>query len=155
MDISDVDRVVQYMIPSSLSVWIQRLGRAGRSGRPAIVIILVEPSVFKTRKPKGVAPSKKRKKGQGDEVLDDMDEDLDVSDEDSDSDEGEEEVSLAAASAGPREYVKKVEDGMRKWVETKTCRRKVADEYFNNPPRREGTSLVPHETSTYGRFIQR
>jgi len=32
-------------------------------------------------------------------------------------------------------YKKKVEGGMRKWSEALVCRRKVVDEYFDNPPR--------------------
>ncbi|KAI9512673.1 P-loop containing nucleoside triphosphate hydrolase protein [Russula earlei] len=44
MDIQDVPRVIQFMVPPTLSVWTQRLGCAGRSGEPAIVILLVEPS---------------------------------------------------------------------------------------------------------------
>jgi len=37
-------------------------------------------------------------------------------------------------------YVKDVEEGLRRWIETKGCRRDVADEYFDNPPsRRTGT----------------
>jgi len=31
---------------------------------------------------------------------------------------------------------KKVEPVLREWIETKGCRRDVADEYFNNPPNR-------------------
>lgn len=33
------------MVPSSLSVWVQRAGRAGRSGLPSCAILLYEPSV--------------------------------------------------------------------------------------------------------------
>ncbi len=33
------------------------------------------------------------------------------------------------------EYKKKAEDGMRKWAGAKTCRRVIADTYFNNPPK--------------------
>ena len=55
MDIQNVPRVIQFMVPPSLSVWTQRLGRAGRSGEPAVVILLVEPSVYKLRKTTGVA----------------------------------------------------------------------------------------------------
>lgn len=34
------------------------------------------------------------------------------------------------------EYKKKVEPALREWIETKGCRRDVADKYFNNPPNR-------------------
>ena len=33
------------MVPSSLSVWVQRAGRAGRSGSPSCAVLLYEPSV--------------------------------------------------------------------------------------------------------------
>lgn len=46
-DISDVDEVVQFMMPEALSVWIQRAGRAGRDGWLSRAILLVEPSVAK------------------------------------------------------------------------------------------------------------
>ncbi|KAJ2936361.1 hypothetical protein H1R20_g734, partial [Candolleomyces eurysporus] len=46
-DIPDIEQVIQLAVPSSLSVWIQRAGRAGRT--PTIrarAILLVEPSVY-------------------------------------------------------------------------------------------------------------
>lgn len=46
MDIPDIDRVVQFMLPKALSEWIQHFGRAGRAGQPSEAILLVEPSVF-------------------------------------------------------------------------------------------------------------
>ncbi|KAI0681656.1 P-loop containing nucleoside triphosphate hydrolase protein [Cerioporus squamosus] len=46
-DIPDIVRIVQYMTPESLGVWIQRAGRAGRSPDIwAVAILLVETSVF-------------------------------------------------------------------------------------------------------------
>ncbi|KAF9787415.1 P-loop containing nucleoside triphosphate hydrolase protein [Thelephora terrestris] len=44
-DLKNVTLVVQYMVPSSLSVWVQRAGRAGRSGLPSCAVLLYEPSV--------------------------------------------------------------------------------------------------------------
>ena len=34
------------------------------------------------------------------------------------------------------EYKKKVEPALREWIETDSCRRDVADRYFNNLPNR-------------------
>ncbi|VDC03193.1 unnamed protein product [Peniophora sp. CBMAI 1063] len=34
-------------------------------------------------------------------------------------------------------YVKEIEDGLRSWIEADTCRRDVADVYFNNPVQRQ------------------
>ncbi|EPS93211.1 hypothetical protein FOMPIDRAFT_1056167 [Fomitopsis schrenkii] len=50
LDISDIRRVIQFQVPKSLSQWLQRYGRAGRDGQPAVAIILVQPSVFKVVK---------------------------------------------------------------------------------------------------------
>jgi len=44
-DLKDVTLMVQYMVPSPLSVWVQRAGRAGRSGSPSCAVLLYEPSV--------------------------------------------------------------------------------------------------------------
>ncbi|KAI0692066.1 P-loop containing nucleoside triphosphate hydrolase protein, partial [Cerioporus squamosus] len=46
MDIPDIDMSIQFLAASSLSVWIQRAGRAGRTGQHAFAILLVEPSIF-------------------------------------------------------------------------------------------------------------
>lgn len=46
-DIPDVEQVIQLGVPSSLAVWIQRAGQAGRDKTlKARAILLVEPSVF-------------------------------------------------------------------------------------------------------------
>ena len=45
------------MVPTDLSTWIQRAGRAGRDGRPSRAILLVEPSVAKKLAVKSSKPS--------------------------------------------------------------------------------------------------
>lgn len=46
----NVEFVVQFMVPSSLAVWIQRAGRAARSvGDQGRVYLLVQPSVFQEK----------------------------------------------------------------------------------------------------------
>ncbi|KAJ7830174.1 hypothetical protein B0H14DRAFT_2247004, partial [Mycena olivaceomarginata] len=46
-DIPHVEQVVQFMVPGSLSIWMQRAGRAGRNILIAArAILLVQPSVF-------------------------------------------------------------------------------------------------------------
>lgn len=120
MDIRHVVRVVQFMVPPSLSVWEQRKGRAGRDGRTALGILLVEPSVFqRVKRPKPKKPPSKRKR-ESDEDIDD------TTDDDSDD------------SAQLYDHKKKVEEGMRSWIDAPECRRKVNDEYFGNPARIQG-----------------
>ncbi|KAH9965470.1 P-loop containing nucleoside triphosphate hydrolase protein [Russula dissimulans] len=66
MDIPDIERVVQFAVPTSLSVLNQRAGRAGRSGQHALVILLAEPSVFQTvKKRKKPEEEKKRNTRRG------------------------------------------------------------------------------------------
>jgi hypothetical protein len=94
------------MVLPSLSVWTQHLGRAGRSGEPATVILLVEPSVYQLKKLKNIA----RSGDEGDEDHEDEDE----GGEDGGSDMG------PVVNADPI-YRKKVEEGMWKWIETTEC----------------------------------
>lgn len=101
-DIPDIELIVQFMAPESLSIWFQRAGRAGRSADiQARAILLIQPSVFHE---KGKATRK-----DGD----------------------------------PIEYVKQLEPGLRLWVSPPpgTCRRDIADEYFDNPQRCAGVYL--------------
>jgi len=109
MDIPDIAFVVQFGVPSSLSVWIQRAGRAGHSRDvQATATLLVERSVME--------PLTRRTEG-----------------EDSSMSESENEENERA----PRTYRKNTEDGLRRLIETRGCRRDVIDEYFNNPPTRQ------------------
>ena len=127
MDIPDIERVVQYMVPLSLSICTQRFGRAGRSGQPAIAILLTEPSAFQTKKHKAKTsendpPASKVESAPIEPVkIEPVDDDFMEIDED------EDRINMDI------EYMKKLEGGMRKWVEALVCRRKVANEYFNNP----------------------
>jgi superfamily II DNA helicase RecQ len=128
MDIPDVDHSVQYMVPSSLSVWTQCAGCIGRSGQPALAILLVEPSVFQTKKKKGATGTKENAE---DESSGDEDEDNEVNEDCTSPDK---ENSAASAA----EHKKKVEEGMRDWIEainTLQCRRAIANKHFHNPPR--------------------
>jgi superfamily II DNA helicase RecQ len=57
MDLKNVTLVVQFMVPDTLSVWIQRAGRAGRSGALSAAVLLYEPSVVQKVKGKEVDES--------------------------------------------------------------------------------------------------
>jgi bloom syndrome protein len=107
-------------VPSSLSIWIQRAGRAGRSPQiNARAILMVEKSMFRWQK-------KKRKNNDNDNS-----DESGASDDDDETDS--EEVGRDSETM---EWGKKVEPDLRKWIETKECRREIADKYFNNPPDR-------------------
>lgn len=52
-----IEQVVQFMVPASLSIWMQRAGRAGRTfSISARAILLVQPSVFQEVKKKNGVP---------------------------------------------------------------------------------------------------
>jgi superfamily II DNA helicase RecQ len=52
-----IEQVVQFMVPASLSIWMQRAGRAGRTFTIfARAILLVQPSVFQEVKTKNGVP---------------------------------------------------------------------------------------------------
>ena len=62
---SHIEQVVQFLVPSSLSIWMQRAGRAGRSPNvQARAILLVQPTVFQVVKPRN--DSKKGEDGSDD-----------------------------------------------------------------------------------------
>ncbi|KAI0350269.1 P-loop containing nucleoside triphosphate hydrolase protein [Trametes cingulata] len=107
-DIPDIERVIQFGAPSSLSVWMQRAGRAGRSKEiAATAILLVEKSVFQKIRRR----SKKRRR-------------YDI-----------EPTSTVPAEQSVLVYRKKVDPSMRMWLEGPGCRRDITDKYFSNPAR--------------------
>lgn len=54
------------------------------------------------------------------------------------------------------EFAKKVEEGLRAYIETGLCRRQVADQYFNNPKRDHGELCgVLTETCSYSVLTNR
>ncbi|KZT63318.1 P-loop containing nucleoside triphosphate hydrolase protein, partial [Daedalea quercina L-15889] len=109
VDASDIERVIQLGVPLSLSTWVQRAGRGGRSAAmKAVALLLVEKSVSQ---PQTRRETQSRRPAA-----------------DSDSD-GENEPGPA--------YRKTIDPSLRLWIETRTCRRKSADRYFNNPPRED------------------
>lgn len=112
-DIDNVEQVVQFMVPKSLSIWMQRAGRGGRNRLIAArAILLVQPSVFQEVK----AASVKLKKAQPVE-------------------------SAVSEESDNVIYRKTVEEGLRDWIETEDCRRDVADEYFWDGNQRQSMYL--------------
>lgn len=49
-DIPNVELVVQFMVPASLSIWIQRASRGGRNSTiKARAILLVQPTIYQEK----------------------------------------------------------------------------------------------------------
>ncbi|KAI0302709.1 P-loop containing nucleoside triphosphate hydrolase protein [Russula brevipes] len=153
LDIQDISRVVGFMVPRSLSIWIQQSGFAGRSGSPGIAILLVEPSVFQLKKSKkqnsnGYQNDMTTGEDQADIVEQEDDEsigdsnsdddnsgDSDSDDSDSDDDQGWDTLKGPMLYDVDSRYKKRVEGGLRGWIDPNghNCRRDVSREYFNNP----------------------
>jgi hypothetical protein len=113
MDIPDIERVVQFMLPSSLSILIQRFGRAGRSGQSALAILLAEATAFHRKK--------KTRRNEQLAIKAEIDENSVPIPE---GEEGEDTLG----------YRKKVEEGIRNWIDVLLCRWAVVNEHFTNPP---------------------
>ncbi len=139
-DIPDIEQVIQFGVPPSLTVWIQRAGRAGRSENiNARAILLVEKSMFERQR--------KRRKGVPKDNENQLPDNLgsDSDDQSDDDDEGNVVVDQGPlAGIEGNDYIfqwrKKCEDALRNWIETELCRRDAADTYFANPPNRQSTS---------------
>ncbi|PPQ75696.1 hypothetical protein CVT24_002539 [Panaeolus cyanescens] len=168
-DIPDVERVIQFGVPDSLSVWEQRAA-----------LLLVEESVFKQRqrtsksasselagKPvvtgnesdEGIGSAdsmniddseKARERGEGDvESVEDHNNDRGADEESSMVEEADEVDEHAGegnhtTSKGEKDmmWMKKADPDLRTWLHSEACRRDGLDEsYFNNPPERKGISV--------------
>ncbi|KAJ7774230.1 P-loop containing nucleoside triphosphate hydrolase protein [Mycena maculata] len=137
-DIPDIELIIQFGVPSSLSVWVQRAGRAGRSPElHARAILLVEKSMFQHRK--------KRKRGAGKAKAKPAPE-PDSSDSDSSSNSDGDEpaannvAATSTAAVNPeddgKEWGKQVDPALREYICSIDCRHDATDRYFDNPPRR-------------------
>ncbi|KAJ7512821.1 P-loop containing nucleoside triphosphate hydrolase protein, partial [Mycena galericulata] len=141
-DIPDIELVIQFGVPASLSIWTQRAGRAGRSpDLQARAILLVEKSMFQRKKKR----KKKGKNGEATAYPDSSDSGSSSGSDDegdaggpSSSDGGYAKDSQKEPNDG-KVWAKNVDPVMREYITTKLCRRDMADRYFNNPPRRPPT----------------
>lgn len=147
-DIPDIELVIQFGVPPSLSVWTQRAGRAGRSPElHARAILLVEKSMFQRRK------KRKRSNAKVKPTREPESSDSDDSSSESDADEpapplvqsangiiarGSQttQPTQTAEPADGLEWGKAVDPIMREYISTLECRRDMTDAHFNNPPRR-------------------
>jgi len=124
MDIPDITQVIQFGIPASLTIWIQRAGRAGRATSiMARAILLVEKSMFERQR------KKKRCKDSALIIEEDEKDEEGNGEDGEDSKDGEDDEVF--------EWRKNIEEALRWWIETEECRRIIVDEHFGNPPVRQ------------------
>jgi superfamily II DNA/RNA helicase len=126
-DNPDVDMIVLFCLPRSLSILIQRIGRAGRGGQYSRAIILVEPSAFQ------IVKRKTRKKKRGKKKAADFEVESSASDT-SDTSSVADVEALQQAGSDRVHYRKKVEPDVRLFIEEETCRRLMLNTFFGNPP---------------------
>ncbi|KAJ7734959.1 hypothetical protein DFH07DRAFT_754207, partial [Mycena maculata] len=125
-DIPDIELIIQFGMPSSLSVWVQRAGRAGRSPELHARAILLAKA-----KP---APEP------------------DSSDSDSSSNSDGDEpaannvAATSTAAVDPeddgKEWGKQVDPALREYICSIDCRRDATDRYFDNPPHCRMSRLI-------------
>ncbi|KAJ7681421.1 P-loop containing nucleoside triphosphate hydrolase protein, partial [Mycena rosella] len=125
-DIPDIELVIQFGFPKSLSVWIQRAGRAGRSPElQARAILLVEESAFQRRK------KHRRKRNKATPVVVSDSERSSNSSSDSDSEAGSNDAPMVLDDG--KEWGKNVEGALREYASTGGCRRNVTDDPLQHP----------------------
>lgn len=95
----------------------------------ARAILLVEKSMFKRKKRRKPGGSKRVKKP------DESSSDSASGGNSSDSDAAEKAEPVLAPGDDGKEWGKKVDDNLRKYIVTTGCRTAFSDLYFNNPPR--------------------
>lgn len=101
-------------------------------------MLLVEKSVFQRKKLK--QKKKIHSDDDDDELVDNDEEDEggeEVDSEDDDENEVSEEDKGDDSVYG---WGKKIDEALRRWIDTKECRRNVVDEHFQNPPGRKSQS---------------
>ncbi|OSC97242.1 P-loop containing nucleoside triphosphate hydrolase protein [Trametes coccinea BRFM310] len=112
-DIPDIERIIQFGAPPSLTSWVQRAGRAGRSpDLQAEAILLIEKSAFQRQKKRRGATAKNLQVGR----------------------RQRHRASNGKDDSVEEGYKKNLEQNLRDFVETTKCRRLVCNEYFDNPP---------------------
>ncbi|KAF8335511.1 hypothetical protein F5887DRAFT_823264, partial [Amanita rubescens] len=141
-DIPDIEHVIQFGSPRSLSIWIQQAGRAGRArSMLARATMLVERSVFQRRRKRGGC------KRQPVTVPEDpLDDGFNV--EETDGEQVDKEAHTAAPADDGKEWVKSVDSDLRTFLENNgtTCRCYFLDEFFDNPPRLPDKPIIRPST---------
>ena len=113
--------MIQFGVPSSLEVWTQQAGQAGRMPHvQARAVLLAERSMFQRKKA--------AKKWKINEIPDEIESQSGESEDGSESEEASRELVWGKA----------VDPNMQEWIMATGCRRDVSDQYFQNPGKRQG-----------------
>jgi bloom syndrome protein len=123
LDIANVHRIIEFMVPPSLSVLTQHFGRGGRSGEPTTAILLVETSVYKLQTRKASS-----KEGESSHNCDEDDANNDDNEDNEDYEDNSNNIEKAS-------YRKKLDENLRTYILASGCRRNISNNYFQNPPR--------------------
>jgi len=140
VDIPDIKKVIQFGIPKSLEVWVQQVGRVGRSPEiEAHMILLVEKSMFMWWK------KWRQKKADNEE---------EEEGEDLSSDDGSEDK--VGGDSDKMEWGKRVEPELRKWISCEECHQDFLGQYFNNPALQKGIDfdMIHYHASHTDPFFQ-
>ncbi|KAL1681648.1 P-loop containing nucleoside triphosphate hydrolase protein, partial [Schizophyllum commune] len=140
-DIPDIMLVIQLGIPGSLSIYLQRAGRAVRSATlQGRAILLVERSVFTLQNKRQSGKNSKRE----DQGKDDHEPDEATPPAEEAGAMGEDEGMLGDAAgegtavpARTQVWAKQCDPALREYIASKVCRRVAVDAYFDNPPRHQ------------------
>jgi hypothetical protein len=120
--------VVEYLVPRDALASDQHGGRCGRQGQASRHVITVESTALHVVKPK----QRKGKQKKTQESVDDSD-----SGDESEHSESEGVIDVEdddnEAGLAPTRYKKNIDDTLRQYIETKSCRRTVLDKFFENP----------------------
>lgn len=151
-NIPDIDIVVQWKLPGSVSAFVQRAGRAARgSGRTGLAVLLVEPAAYKVdleavaaevnkeNLPEAERPAKKKGKGKGKKSAKPK------------GTAGKAYENARGAKCGcldgksdtifvheqPRLDPEMRDEGLYVFLQTGACRRRVLTEIYGNQPARK------------------
>ncbi|KAJ7035030.1 P-loop containing nucleoside triphosphate hydrolase protein [Mycena alexandri] len=144
-NIPDIDVVVQWKLPASISLFVQRAGRAARaSGRTGLTILLVEPSAYGIDLAEGIATKtsggKGKKKGEKEKETN--------AEKREKAKKKKEYAKLRGVQRGgaggkhdtifvvetPALDPEAQDEGLLVFVQTMKCRRAVLTEIYNNKP---------------------
>ncbi|KAI0075723.1 P-loop containing nucleoside triphosphate hydrolase protein, partial [Panus rudis PR-1116 ss-1] len=134
-NIPDIDIVIQWQLPATLSNWVQRAGRAARGhGRKGLAILLVEPSAYKLDPfkvmDKQQSPSKKGVKQRSAKPT--MPKASQYALEHGVKRGGLGQKDVRPTGEQPPLNLEREDEGLLAYVQSTQCRRKVWQEVFEN-----------------------